>query len=67
MCLERRPVITPELNQLEKEYQELLNQLELENSLKSDHELRHELEMYFSNKLIPRSFFKYYILGNKSK
>ncbi|CAH1118750.1 unnamed protein product [Phaedon cochleariae] len=45
VCIERRPIITPELNKLEKEYKQLLDELELERSLKSDTELRHEADM----------------------
>uniref|UniRef100_A0A8D8Y964 Large ribosomal subunit protein mL46 n=1 Tax=Cacopsylla melanoneura TaxID=428564 RepID=A0A8D8Y964_9HEMI len=40
VCLERKPVITKELNEIEKKVQSLMWEVELENSLKSDHELR---------------------------
>ncbi|CAH0559513.1 unnamed protein product [Brassicogethes aeneus] len=45
VCLERKPVITQELNEIQKEYEELLAEVEFERSLKSDHELQHELEL----------------------
>ncbi|KAL1464799.1 hypothetical protein WDU94_004414 [Cyamophila willieti] len=40
VCLERKPIITKELNKVEKKVQALMSDMELENSLKSDHELR---------------------------
>lgn len=40
VCLERKPIITRELNEIEHKVQDLMNQIELENSMKSDHELR---------------------------
>lgn len=42
VCVERLPVITPPLNDLQKRYKELLWTIEVEKSLKSDHEIRHE-------------------------
>ncbi|CAG9865044.1 unnamed protein product [Phyllotreta striolata] len=45
VCLERKPVITPKLNELEKEYEELSKTIEFERSVKSDFELRHESEV----------------------
>lgn len=45
VCLERKPVIVPELNDIEKEYQKYLSDLELRKSLKNDFELRHEAEL----------------------
>lgn len=44
VCVERKPIITPELNELEKEFKQLLSELEFEKSLKSAHEVRHENE-----------------------
>lgn len=46
VCLERKPVISPSLNKLETEFQKYLLQVELERSLKSDHEIRHENDKY---------------------
>ncbi|KAI5712453.1 hypothetical protein M8J75_008433 [Diaphorina citri] len=40
VCLERKPLITRDFNEIEKKVQLLMNELELENSMKSDHELR---------------------------
>lgn len=42
VCIERLPVVTPPLNEMQKKYMNLIKELEVENSLKSDHELRHE-------------------------
>ncbi|GLV43764.1 mitochondrial ribosomal protein L46 [Carabus blaptoides fortunei] len=42
VCLERKPVVTPTLNDLEAEFAKYLSQVEFERSLKADHELRHE-------------------------
>lgn len=44
ICLERRPIITPELNEIEREFKQLLSDLEHEKSLKSNYEVRHETE-----------------------
>ncbi|XP_015603780.1 39S ribosomal protein L46, mitochondrial [Cephus cinctus] len=44
VCLERHPIISKPLNELEAKYQAMLNQIEYENSMKSDHEIRIELE-----------------------
>lgn len=40
VALERRRVITEEMNSLEKRYFEMLQQMEVEASLLSDHELQ---------------------------
>ncbi|KAJ8984630.1 hypothetical protein NQ317_009858 [Molorchus minor] len=45
VCIERKPIITPALNELEREYRQYLSEVEFEKSLKSDHEVRHEAEM----------------------
>lgn len=42
VCVERLPIVTPPLNELQKKYKEMLYNIEIEKSLKSDHELRHE-------------------------
>ncbi|CAG4948826.1 unnamed protein product [Colias eurytheme] len=42
VCVERLPVVTPPLNEMQKKYKDLLWSIEVENSLKSDHELRQE-------------------------
>ncbi|KAL3278451.1 hypothetical protein HHI36_013772 [Cryptolaemus montrouzieri] len=44
VCLERKPIIVPEMNKLEKEFSDYLANLELNNSLKNDFELRNEAE-----------------------
>uniref|UniRef100_L7M7V1 Large ribosomal subunit protein mL46 n=1 Tax=Rhipicephalus pulchellus TaxID=72859 RepID=L7M7V1_RHIPC len=40
VALERKPVIVPEMNALEKKYLEILRAIEVEGSLLSDHELQ---------------------------
>lgn len=42
VCLERHPIITKPMTDFEQRFQESLNQIEFENSYKSDHELRVE-------------------------
>lgn len=42
VCLERKPVISMELNETERKFSRLLADIELENSHKSDHEVRYE-------------------------
>lgn len=44
VCLERHPLITKPMNELEKNYYELLKRIEYENSRKSHYELRLEKE-----------------------
>lgn len=41
VCLERLPVISAELTDVEQEFQQVLIDIENENSMLSDHELRH--------------------------
>lgn len=48
VCVERLPVITPPLNEMQQKYKNLLSTIEIENSLKSDHEMRHESDKYVS-------------------
>ncbi|EDX08864.1 GD13646 [Drosophila simulans] len=45
VLVERLPVLSKSLNPLEKQFQDLLWRVEYENSLKSDHELKHEREI----------------------
>jgi large subunit ribosomal protein L46 len=45
VCLERKPVITPQLTPLEIEMADIMARLEFVQSLKSDHEIRQEEEM----------------------
>lgn len=42
VCVERLPVVTPPLSEMYKKYLELQYTLEIEKSMKSDHEIRHE-------------------------
>lgn len=42
VCVERLPVVSPPLNEIQKRYKDLLYTLEIEKSMKSDHEIRHE-------------------------
>ena len=41
VCVERMPIITCEMNDLEKRYSQLINEMNIRKSLLSDHELRH--------------------------
>lgn len=41
LCLQRIPLIGPELNWLERRLKEYLNKVEVADSLFSDHEMRH--------------------------
>ncbi|EDV50226.1 39S ribosomal protein L46, mitochondrial [Drosophila erecta] len=45
VLVERLPVVSKALNPLEKQFQDLLWRVEYENSLKSNHELKHEREI----------------------
>ena len=45
VCLERKPVITPQLTPLEREMADIMARLEFIQSLKSDHEKRQDEEM----------------------
>lgn len=45
LCIQRYAQLSPEMNQLEKDYTDLITQLEVENSYLSDHELRHKREL----------------------
>lgn len=40
--MERLPVVTPPLNEMQKKFMALQSTLEIEKSMKSDHEIRHE-------------------------
>ncbi|KAM3964220.1 mitochondrial ribosomal protein L46 [Aphomia sociella] len=42
VCIERVPVVSPPLNEIQKRFNNMLYTIEVEKSLKSDHELRHE-------------------------
>ncbi|KAL2723144.1 hypothetical protein V1477_019735 [Vespula maculifrons] len=44
VCLERHPIITKPMNEIETNYYNLLKRIEYENSMKSDHELKLEKE-----------------------
>lgn len=46
ICIERKPIIAKELNHIEKDYDELCRTLEVEQSLLSDHEVRHFSDTY---------------------
>ncbi|VVC40822.1 NUDIX hydrolase domain,NUDIX hydrolase domain-like,Ribosomal protein L46 [Cinara cedri] len=45
ICLQRKPVITKSLTNIEVNYQNILQEIEFEKSLKSDHELRHDKDV----------------------
>lgn len=61
MCLERKPIVTPRPNEIEEKFQKLLAQIEYERSLKSDFEVRHELDLYVIRILI---IFRSVVLNN---
>ncbi|CAB3223363.1 unnamed protein product [Arctia plantaginis] len=42
VCIERLPVVTPPLSEIQNKYKDLLYTLEVEKSMKSQHEIRHE-------------------------
>ncbi|XP_052872444.1 39S ribosomal protein L46, mitochondrial [Anopheles cruzii] len=44
VLVERLPIVTKTLEPIEAKFKEMLNQIELENSLKSNHEMRKETE-----------------------
>lgn len=44
--MERKPVVIPNPNDLETKFKKYLQDVEYERSLKSDHEVRHEREVY---------------------
>ena len=46
VIVERLPRLTPELNPIEKKMQTLLDQMEIEQSKKCDHEMRLEEDLY---------------------
>lgn len=44
LCIQRYAHLSPEMAPIEKDYADLITQLETENSYLSDHELRHKRE-----------------------
>lgn len=42
ICLEKRPIVMPALTDIEKSFQNVLQEIERENSLKSDFEIQNE-------------------------
>lgn len=51
ICLQRKPVITKSLTDIEVKYQNILQEIEFEKSLKSDHELRHDRDLQRMEKI----------------
>ncbi|XP_025195087.1 39S ribosomal protein L46, mitochondrial [Melanaphis sacchari] len=51
LCLQRKPIITKSLTDTEVNFQNFLQEIEFEKSLKSDHELRHEKDVKRMEKL----------------
>ncbi|KAM8710320.1 hypothetical protein ACLKA7_017019 [Drosophila subpalustris] len=45
VLVERLPVVSKTLSPLERQFQDMLSHIEYENSLKSDHELKHERDL----------------------
>lgn len=50
VCVERHPVVQAKMTEMEKRVFDLFNQIDVENSRKSDHELRLETEALGTNK-----------------
>ena len=42
ICLERTPIITPPMTEIEQQVSQMLERNDVAKSLKSDHELKHE-------------------------
>lgn len=42
VCIEKKPIVSKSLEGMEREFQEVLSQIEIEKSVKSDFEIRHE-------------------------
>lgn len=59
ICLQRKPVITKSLLDIEVKYQTILQEIELEKSLKSDHELRHDKDVQRMEKLKKGTFIDF--------
>lgn len=51
VCLQRKPIITKSLTDIEVNYQNILREIEFEKSLKSDYELRHDKDLQRMKKL----------------
>lgn len=51
ICLQRKPIITKSLTDIEVKYQNILQEIEFEKSLKSDHELRHGRDLQRMEKI----------------
>ncbi|XKL69606.1 hypothetical protein PGB90_007375 [Kerria lacca] len=45
LCLERKPVISRPLSKLESDFKQMLQEIEIEKSKKSQHEIRHEMDI----------------------
>lgn len=51
VCIERKPVLTQEMTEMEKKFSAMLTKLENERSMLSDHELRHKEDMKHAEKM----------------
>ncbi|KAG8256854.1 39S ribosomal protein L46, mitochondrial [Homalodisca vitripennis] len=51
VCLERKPIITRELNDIETKYSKAISDVEYENSYKSDHEIRKIKDQLLAEKM----------------
>lgn len=56
-------MVTPRPNDLEEKFQKLLAQIELERSLKSDHEMQHELDLLVALRLVGALFSMVFCFG----
>jgi len=51
ICLQRKPVVTKPFSSIEANFQQMLHEIEFEESLKSNHELRHDKDIQRMEKL----------------
>lgn len=51
VCLERKPVLTKDLNELETIYEKIIQKVEFESSHKSDHEIRKIKDLIYTEQL----------------
>lgn len=66
ILVERLPIVSKSFNDIEREFQEQLWRVEFENSLKSDHELKHERDLVQSE-LIKKGKIEVDLDDNASK
>lgn len=60
LCIQRYAQLSPDMTQLEKDYSDMVTQLEMESSYLSDHELRHKRELFV------KTFFLFDYMGKSN-